>query len=71
MMTNGAYHVIICEKSEDTKGVIRICQSKKNRQYNEQKIKDKPRSTNKACTYNERSSNTNPTKKWTQVLRKD
>ena len=35
------------EEFEDTKGVIRICISKKNRQHNGQKVqKDKQRSTN-------------------------
>ena len=29
------------EEIEDTKGVIRICKSKKNRQHNGQKKKDK------------------------------
>ena len=29
------------EDVEDTKGVIRICKSKKNRQHNDQKKKDK------------------------------
>ena len=33
--------IILKEESEDTKGVIRICTSKKNRQHNGQKKKDK------------------------------
>ena len=45
---------------EDTKGVIRIRKSKKDRQHNEQKKKDKQQSS-KHYTDNERSSNTNPT----------
>ena len=35
----------IYEEFEDTKGVIRICMSKKNRQRKGQKKKDKQRST--------------------------
>jgi len=35
----------ICEKFEDTKGVIRSCKSKKDRQYNRQQKKDKQWST--------------------------
>ena len=59
---------------EDTKGVIRIHKSTKNRQHNGQMKKgqqDKQRSTNH-YTQNQRSSNTNPTKNRgrTQVLRK-
>ena len=39
-------YVYVCTKEfEDTKGVIRICKSKKNRQHNGQKKKDKQRST--------------------------
>jgi hypothetical protein len=33
------------EEFEDNKGVIRICISKKNRQHNDQKKKDKQQST--------------------------
>ena len=36
---------ILWEEYEDTKGVIRIHKSKKNRQHNGQKKKDKQRST--------------------------
>ena len=43
-------HDHLWEEFEDTKGVIRICQSKKNRQYNEQKIKEKQRSTKHSHT---------------------
>jgi len=39
-------YVYVCTKEfEDTKGVIRICKSTKNRQHNGQKKKDKQRST--------------------------
>ena len=48
------------EDFEDTKGVIRIHKSK-DRQHNDQKKRDKQRST-KHYTENYRSSNTNPTK---------
>ena len=47
------------EKFEDTKGVIKIRQSKNDRQHNAKK---------KPHTENYRSSNTNPTKNW-DVLR--
>ena len=50
-------------KSEDTKGVIRSHKSK-NRQYNVQKNNQW---STKNCTENERSSNTNPTKKQGQI----
>jgi hypothetical protein len=53
------------------KGVIRNRKSKKDRQYNGQKKRDKQLST-KHYTENQRSSNTNPTKNRgsTHVLRK-
>jgi hypothetical protein len=35
----------LTEELEDAKGVIRICKSKKDRQHNGQKIKEKQRST--------------------------
>jgi hypothetical protein len=35
------YQITLQEEFEDTKGVIRIRKSKKNRQHNGQKIKDK------------------------------
>ena len=48
---------------EDTKGVIRIRISKKNRQHNGQKsTKEQLTTIYKTYTYNERSSSTNPTK---------
>ena len=47
------------EEFEDTKGVIRISKSKKNRQYNGLKKKDKDK---QRSTKHNRSSNTNPTK---------
>ena len=60
----------IChEKYVNTKGVIRIHKSKKDRQDNGQKNKQR---CTKHYTENERSSNTNPAKHrvWNQVLRK-
>ena len=42
------------EEFEDTKGVMRICQSKRNRRYNEQKIKDKQWSTKHTHTTKDR-----------------
>jgi len=34
-------YVVIEEEFDDTKGIIRICKSKKNREHNGQKKKDK------------------------------
>ena len=50
------------ERFEDTKGIIRICKSKKDRQHNGRKKgqRDKQRST-KHTHKTSRSSNTNPT----------
>jgi len=46
MLIIGRIHPIgIQEEFEETKGVIRICKSKKNGQHNGQKKKDKKRST--------------------------
>jgi hypothetical protein len=50
-------------KFEDTKGIIRIRKSKKDRQQNDQKKKDKQRSTKHYTEYL-RLSNTNTTKNW-------
>jgi len=55
---------IVQEEFEDAKVVIRICKSKRDRQYNGKKekgLKDKQRST-KHHTENKRSRYTNPTK---------
>ena len=50
------------EEFEDTKGVIRIRKSKKDRQHNGQQKKDKrTQRSYKTYTQNKRSSNTNPT----------
>jgi hypothetical protein len=49
------------EEFEDTNGIDRICKSKKNRQHNGQKKKDKQRPI-KHYTENNRSSRMNPTK---------
>ena len=50
---------------EDTKGIIRIRKSKKNRQYNDQQKKDKMTNNDnrytKHYTENQISINTNPT----------
>jgi len=48
------------EEIEDIKGVIRISKSRKDRQHNGQKKKEKR--TNNDLQKNSRSSNTNPTK---------
>ena len=59
------------EEFEDNKRVIRIRISKKNRQYNGQKKKYKKKNNDlQNIRIKLRSSNTNLTKKWTQVLRK-
>jgi hypothetical protein len=50
------------EEFKDTKGAIRICISKRDRQHNCEKKKDKQRST-KHYKEQRRSSNTNHTKK--------
>jgi hypothetical protein len=51
------------EEFEDTKGVIRIRKSKKNRQHNSQKKSTKGQATiYKTYILNKRSINTNPTK---------
>ena len=46
-ITCGKHHIVslIREEFKDTKEVIRIHKSKKDRQYNDQKKKDKQRST--------------------------
>ena len=49
------------EEFEDTKGIIRIRNSKKNRQHNGKTKNDKQRYT-KHYTEHKRSSNANPTK---------
>jgi len=61
------------EEFEDTKEVIKISKSKKNRQHSGQKKKYKgTKQHSTKHTHKKRSSNTNPTKTrgWTQVLRK-
>ena len=50
------------EEFEDTKGVIRISKSKKNRQYYGQKKKDRRTNNDLQSITHNRSSNTNPTK---------
>jgi hypothetical protein len=56
-------HCIYIEKFEDTKGAIRICISKKNRQHNGQKKKNKMTNNNQQNLHIKlRLSNTNPTK---------
>jgi len=57
----GRLTVVLLRKVEDTNRVIRSGKSKKDRQHNGQKKKDKQLST-KHCTENQRSSNTNSTK---------
>jgi hypothetical protein len=61
--------ITMLEEFEDTKGVIRISKSKKNRQYNGQKKKDRRTNNDLQNITHNRSSNTNPTKNrgWTQV----
>ena len=57
--------MLIKEEFEDTKGVIRIRISKRNRQHNAQKKKvqkDKQRSTKHTHKTKDRVTNTNPTK---------
>jgi hypothetical protein len=61
------------EEFEDTKGVIRIRKSKKNRQHNGQKKKYKRTNNDLQNIHIKlRSSNRNPTKNrgWTQELQK-
>ena len=60
---NDFLHVSHLKESEDTKGVIRICKSKKDIQHNGQKKKDKSINKDLQNIENERSSNMNPTKK--------
>jgi len=65
---------LILEEFEDTKGAIRISQSKKDRQHNDQKKKgqkDKQRSTKRTHKIKD-WVNTNLTKNrgWTQLFRK-
>ena len=55
------------EEFEDTKGIIRIRNSKKNRQHNGKTKNDKQRYT-KHYTENKRSSNANPTKTITYIV---
>jgi len=58
-------HTNVQERSKDTKGVIRNCNSKKNRQYNGQKKKYKRTNIDLLSTTLKAKdrANTNPTKK--------
>ena len=59
------------EEFEDTKGVIKICISKKNRKHNGQKKKYKKWPTKYTYKTKERVTRTPLKIGWTQVFRKD
>ncbi len=44
-------YIIMKEEFEDTKGIIRICKSKKDRQHNGQKIKNKSTNSDLQTSY--------------------